>query len=506
MRRHLGTLAILLAVGAIVGASVAVCPAADDDVAAIEPLYRLELLPRLAPGATSKMFSSYDRTGGNDDGFAGTYSKLRVENGNSVLAEMTGPGRIERIHLPHSIYHEPGLLGRKNEHIRVYLDGSDQPALDVPLEDIFRGKIDGFPKPLAGEGFGGHYCYVPMPYRDGCKVVVDGTDVKFHAVAYRTYPSAEGVVTFQNPPTDRQREALAAAAKTWNSPGDLAALGVRDGERLAAAIDLKEGGAVEIALPAGPRMVRAVYLKGKPESLAKAGAARIQIRWDDAQEPAVDLPLDYLFCQAMRPGPFRSLLVGVSDDGWYNYMPMPYGKSATLTVSADGTLAGEIVVVTTPLPEWRGDLGYLHAAYHESLPTKKGVFHPWLTREGRGHYIGTYLATGGFHKSDMPSWLEGDEWFTCDGELRIHGTGSEDHFNCGWYAVPGRLDGPCAFPLHGFTVYRKQDGYSLAAAFRWHVPDPVPYDTSIEAKIEHGPTNNIPEHYRSAAFFYDAAP
>ena len=47
-----------------------------------------------------------------------------------------------------------------------------------------------------------------------------------------TYPSAEGIVTFQNPPTDAQRKALAAAVKVWNSCGDLAALGVTDAQRL----------------------------------------------------------------------------------------------------------------------------------------------------------------------------------------------------------------------------------------------------------------------------------
>ena len=53
----------------------------------------LGLLARLRdPGVRPIGFSSYDRTGGNNDGFNGTYSKIRVEDGNSVLAETTGPG------------------------------------------------------------------------------------------------------------------------------------------------------------------------------------------------------------------------------------------------------------------------------------------------------------------------------------------------------------------------------------------------------------------------------
>jgi len=490
----------------MVGPIAAATEPTDGETAPIEKFYRLEQLPRLLPGETCKMFSSYDRSGGNDDGFAGTYSKLRVENGNSVLAEMTGAGCIERIHLPHSIYTEPGLLGRKGEHIRIYLDGSTTPALDVPLEDIFRGKVDGFPKPLVGEGSGGHYCYVPIPYRNGCKVEVDGTDVRFYAVQYRTYPSNEGVVTFQNPPTDKQREALAAAAKAWESCGDFDALGVSDPERRRYAIDVAPDKPFEVALPLGPRMIRAIEFAGEPNQLKDAGDVRLAIRWDGAEKPAVDLPLDYMFCQAMGPKAFRSYLVGAIPQGWYNFMPMPYRKSAKITLTAEKPFAGKLTIVTTGLPEPNDELGYLHAVYNESLPTETGKFHPWLAREGRGHYVGTYLVTDGRNKTKLPSWLEGDEWFTCDGELCIHGTGSEDHFNCGWYAVPGRLNAPCAFPLHGFTIYDVQNKRNRAAAFRWHVADPIPYEKSIEAKIEHGGTNDVNANYRSAAFFYDAAP
>ncbi|NLE38021.1 MAG: DUF2961 domain-containing protein [Pirellulaceae bacterium] len=481
-------------------------PLTDGETSAIRDLHELDHLPRLLSGVTARMFSSYDRTGGNDDGFKGTYSKLRVENGNSVLAEMTGAGCIERIHLPHSIYAEPGLLGRKGEHIRIYLDGNTTPALDVPLEDIFRGKVDGFPKPLVGEGDGGHYCYVPIPYRDGCKVVVEGTDVRFYAVQYRTYPSAEGVVTFTNPPTDRQREALATAAKAWSSCGDFESLGVVDPERVEKTVEVKPGEPVEVSLPDGPRMVRAMYVSGSPEALKEAGGVRLTIRWDGSEKPAVDVPLDCFFCQAMQPGLFRSLLAGSTESGWYNFMPMPYGKTGVVTLTSEKPFACTLAIVTTTLPEWKGDFGYLHAAYHEGLPPEPDVYHPWATREGRGHYIGTYMATDGQTKVKMPTWLEGDEVFTCDGELRIHGTGTEDYFNCGWYATPGRLMGPCAYPLHGFPVYRIENDRNVAVAFRWHVADPIPYEKSLEAKVEHGATNRSKANYRSVGFFYDAAP
>src|SRR5688572_2207261 len=45
--------------------------------------------------------SSYDRTGGNDDGFSGRFSYMRKLQDNSlVLFEMQGPGIINRIWTP----------------------------------------------------------------------------------------------------------------------------------------------------------------------------------------------------------------------------------------------------------------------------------------------------------------------------------------------------------------------------------------------------------------------
>jgi hypothetical protein len=479
---------------------------ANDETRFIDELYRVNLLPRLQPGETCKMFSSYDRTGGNDDGFSGKYSILRKENGNAVLAEMAGPGCIQRMHFPHSEYSVPGVLGRKHEHVRIYLDGEKTPALDVPLEDIFNGKLAGFPKPLADAALGGHYCYVPIPYRKSCKVVVDGTGVKFVQIVYRTFPSDKGIVTFQYPPTEPQREALAKAVKAWKACGDLASLDVDESNKIEKTFALKAGESLEWPLPEGPRVVRALNLKIKPEQADSANSARLEITWDGGKSPAVDLPLDYFFLRAKRSIPFRSLLVGVNDNGWYNFMPMPYRKSGTITLKAAKPLEGTLSVVTAAMDENPGDFGYLHAVYNESLPTKTGVFHTYLKRQGRGKFIGTYLVTDGQNDTKLPTWLEGDEQFTCDGDLRIHGTGTEDGFNCGWYAVPGRLNGPGATPLSGFPVYRKDGQRNVAVAFRWYLTDPVPYEKSLAAELEHGGVNDVNANYRTAAFFYDAAP
>src|SRR5688572_24585997 len=55
------------------------------------PFYRSGVMDQL---------SSYDRTGGNDDGFSGKYSAVRAEPGGLVMADLAGPGVINRMWTP----------------------------------------------------------------------------------------------------------------------------------------------------------------------------------------------------------------------------------------------------------------------------------------------------------------------------------------------------------------------------------------------------------------------
>src|SRR5688572_11231292 len=48
--------------------------------------------PRIVPGVEARAITSYDRGGGNDDGFGGTYSELYEEGGEHVIFDAAGPG------------------------------------------------------------------------------------------------------------------------------------------------------------------------------------------------------------------------------------------------------------------------------------------------------------------------------------------------------------------------------------------------------------------------------
>src|SRR5712691_6154484 len=92
------------------------CRAADDLPIGIAEWSRLDLLPRLKQSTFTGSFSSYDRTGGNDDGFSGKYSFIRKEGDGMVIADLKGPGVIYRIWTPTPT----------EDPVEFYFDGEDK--------------------------------------------------------------------------------------------------------------------------------------------------------------------------------------------------------------------------------------------------------------------------------------------------------------------------------------------------------------------------------------------
>lgn len=473
----------------------------------LEALIAFDDLPRLRPGVETHGFSSYDRTGGNNDGFGGTYSKLRAEDGNSVIAEMDGPGCIQRIWFTHSIDKRPGLLDLKGEHIRVYLNGDKTPVLDVPLEDLFDGSLEHFPTPLAGQGIGGFYAYVPIAYRESCKVVVEGDAVRFYQIDYVTFPDAEGVENFDPAVTAKERKQLDSAVELWTDP----AARFSNRKVVSNSFEFKnhpkpeEPYPLTFELKAGKneaRIALGMTLEGIPDDVLRE--ATIEIAVADPGVPPVRVPMDLFFGQAFQPGPFSALGFGKQGDVLYNWLPFVFEESCSIRIHSVASFEGKLRVYSRAIKGPLTGYGRLQVQVHESLPTQPEKLHPFLHAEGKGHYVGTFLATEG--PKGLPYWLEGDDQWRINDELRIHGTGSEDYFNCGWYALPGRLNGPETLPTHGFPVYNETDHTMRATAFRWHLGDPKPFDGRIDVGIEHGGENAHYANYRSAAFYYLAIP
>ncbi|TCO53082.1 glycoside hydrolase family 172 protein [Actinocrispum wychmicini] len=167
-------------------------------------VYRdLNQLSRLRPGAIMRQFSSFDRTGGNDDGFNGTYSCLRTTATGCVIAERTGAGQIDSMWFTRDF----GSMVN-NGRIKIELDGTV--VLDQLLQDVVNGKLGApFVWPLVGNGedtSGGSVIKVPMPYRESMRVTIQANP-RFYHVDYRSFSDADGVRTFD--PTDKALDVIA---------------------------------------------------------------------------------------------------------------------------------------------------------------------------------------------------------------------------------------------------------------------------------------------------------
>ena len=95
-------------------------------------------------------------------------------------------------------------------------------------------------------------------------------------------------------------------------------------------------------------------------------------------------------------------------------------------------------------------------------------------------------------------------WVVLGGERwppTLHGTGTEDYFNLA-YGVH-RVD--CR-PEYGVTFLERPDPTLIACGkfsmYRFHLSDPIPFERSLAASLEHGNFNLARVHYRSVANWY----
>ncbi|MBN1417424.1 MAG: DUF2961 domain-containing protein [Planctomycetes bacterium] len=480
---------VLVAFPAAVGAA--------DPLPGIEALSRLDRLA-FGPGAVRVgSISSYDRSGGNDDGFSGKYSFLRKEDGGLVIADLAGPGMIARIWTPTPT----------DDIVEFFFDGEDAPRIRVPFRQIFLGTHWPFVAPLSGYGAGGFCSYVPLPFRKACKVVVRAERVQFYQIHYAIYAEGTPIETFAPEPSPVYRAAEARARALFGAPGsDLSDAALPPGaprEIVRWSGTLANGTTATVLETSKPGRIAGIRIAPASALAGKARDLLLRMTWDDASAPAVLCPAGDFFGFAWGAPATRSLLAGTAGDTCYSYFPMPFDRSASIELVSERTsgsapdLRVEIVLSSVGR---RPDEGRFHAIWRRENPTTKGVPFTFVETEGEGHLVGCILQAQGM-KSGNTYFFEGDDQTTIDGELVIHGTGSEDFFNGGWYDVPGRWEKRLSFPLSGCIGYQKHLGRT--GGYRFMFLDAFSFEKSIRQTIEHAPTgNDLLTDYCAVTFLY----
>jgi len=463
----------------------------------------ISLLPEYRSGTFCAQVSSWDTTGGNDDGFGGTYSFLRKdENGSLVIFDQRGSGVINRIWTPTPT----------EDTLDFFIDNDEKPAFSIRFIDLFSGDQYPFVLPLCGNQLGGYYCYLPVTFKKNCKIIFRGKRIQFHQIQYRLYEPGAKVKSFSPDLNDQEKEALKTIAGLWNKEekkvsdfhqGKISEKSgqfeIRPGEKVTV-FRHKKGGRI-LGLEIEP--------SGSFEGIIKS--TDIRIIWDGEKNPAIYCPVADFFGYAFGKASVQSLLLGSRGQMNYCYFPMPFDKSATIELvnrrnESSSTNPFQVLVRVFYSDEKRDPQaeGKFYTCWNKIKKSTPGVPHIFLDIEGKGHYAGTILQAQGL-QAGMTYFFEGDDSTSIDGSFRIHGTGSEDYFNGGWYALMDRWDGKMSLPMHGSLDYSLP--FCRTGGYRLYISDKLSFEKSFYMSIEHGPSGNkFPVDYTSLALYYSGSP
>ncbi len=221
----------------------------------------------------------------------------------------------------------------------------------------------------------------------------------------------------------------------------------------------------------------------------------LRIYWDDQEHPSVECPIgDFFACGWGKYAQVSSLAVCVNPGSAFNcYWEMPFHKRCRITVT---NIAEEQMVlyyqVNYTLTEVPEDCAYFHAQFRRTNPLPyKEVYTILDGVEGKGHYVGTYMAWG---VNNNNWWGEGEIKFYMDGDQEfptICGTGTEDYF-CGSYNFDvGKKNGgyrEFTTPYAGLCQVLRPDGLYQSntrfGMYRWHIMDPVRFDSDLKVTIQ----------------------
>lgn len=242
-----------------------------------------------------------------------------------------------------------------------------------------------------------------------------------------------------------------------------------------------------IAEMTGPGRINHIWFSISTVARYYPRAIIVRIYWDGEKNPSVEAPLGDLF--AVGHGLRRdvnSAPVSVMAEGraYNSYWPMPFRKSAKITISNDADQPAFFFwqIDWAKLKSLPRDTMTFHAQYRQETPCKQGEDYLILDTRGRGHYVGTVLSA---RMNDISWFGEGDDRFYIDGETEpsIRGTGTEDYFGDCWAFREFQR------PYSGVTIWEGSRRGDRGTAYRWHIQDPVPFTKSLRVTIEHKGAN-----------------
>jgi hypothetical protein len=266
----------------------------------------------------------------------------------------------------------------------------------------------------------------------------------------------------------------------------------------------------------GPAVIQHIWITVAPAAYRDC---ILRIFWDGEPTPSVEVPLGDLFAcgHALRTH-VNSLPIAVNSSGGFNsYWPMPFRKSAKVTIEHQGhkEIIGFFYQITYALKEVPNEAAYFHAQWRRSLTQRTHPEHTLLDGvKGQGHYVGTYLA---WTQLSNGWWGEGEIKFFMDGDREyptICGTGTEDYFGGAWgFHDEHEREVPFSTPFLGLPLVRHVDNeVPKFGLYRWHIMDPIRFKQDLRVTMQAlgwwpgGKFQPLTDDIASTAYWYQTEP
>ncbi len=481
----------------------------------VEILNHLEDIQAFRQVSWSEQVTSADPSDVGDD-----MAPNPLQDGDEkVVVDVNRPGCITRMW-----FSNPEEIGSRL--LSVYLNGSEQPVLDISFPTLFNGLTAPFLSPLVKNTGDAYLSYVPICFTKSVKVTIQGggrLENFAYQFTYGTYSSDVGIEDFS---IDLDLEDLVAfyteSLGTDPKPFDLNSSNTNI-QSFPYSDEPAPGYYVTLANITGPGVIERFLFDISPKQPAPPYGeydvlrnVRLQIFFDGKSVPDVDAPVDLFFGSGFGEDEgYTGLMNGMTGasswagaDYWYSFWPMPFKTKAVARLVNNSPITLDSVesrVYFRTLgedEEWPRDWGHFHATYNEALPATGEGDYEILHTSGRGHYVGTMLGVenGATFNKD---WIEGDERVFVDGSSypQLVGTGLDHMFNGGrqWSSS---YAGPFA------SVTKHSDFPYQFSARRFYLSDAIPFNTELLFNLErvfeiaNGAEKVTEANYRSLAMYY----
>lgn len=235
----------------------------------------------------------------------------------------------------------------------------------------------------------------------------------------------------------------------------------------------------------GRGIVNRIWITVDDRSPEMLRSLRLEMFWDDANAPAVSVPLGDFFGMGLgKTAKFHNVLFADPEGRSFNcYIPMPFRKGARirLTNESGRDLSHVFFDVDYQLTRhWDKRNLYFHARWHRDTATTLGKdFEPLPLVHGRGRFLGMNVGINANPLYKKLWWGEGEVKIYLDGDKRwptLVGTGTEDYIGTAW--------GQGEFSTDYSGCLLGDYDHLQWAFYRYHIPDPVFFNSDCRVTIQ----------------------